>query len=200
MSAIYYGNDANGLFYGADTERKGLPDRPTQSAEAPARARPFARPGRGFPGPGPRSGPASLASGRHRGLQRVVCLWGQGPRGALGLLPRLLSETETAAARPPPGRRPRAPSPTPKAAPCHLLCWGPGDPQESLRLPQCSDLGAAWPRDKGGHRLPAFTGASGSRTEVFLGPLNDRNPDPAVRSETWALGGDRRGAETPACQ
>lgn len=100
----------------------------------------------------------------------------------------------------PPGRRPRAPSPTPKAAPCHLHCWGPGDPQESLRPPQCSDLGAAWPRDKGGHRLPAFPGASGSRTEVFLGPLNDRNPDPAVRSETWALGGDRRGAETPACQ
>lgn len=103
MSAIYYGNDANGLFYGADTERKGLPDRPTQSAEAPARARPFARPGRGFPGPGPRSGPASLASGWHRGLQRVVCLWGQGPRGALSLLPRLLSETETAAAHPPSG-------------------------------------------------------------------------------------------------
>lgn len=92
-----------GCFMELIRKERGCQTVPPKARKPRARARPFARPGRGFPGPGPRSGPASLASGWHRGLQRVVCLWGQGPRGALGLLPRLLSETETAAARPPSG-------------------------------------------------------------------------------------------------
>lgn len=57
MSAIYYGNDANGLFYGADTERKGLPDRPTQSAEAPGARATFRPAGSRLPRPRPAQRP-----------------------------------------------------------------------------------------------------------------------------------------------